>query len=117
MKKTTRKLVLSTHTIKQLDSRALRNFAGGVEVTTSVLEDLTVTGTDYCSLHSHRLTCGRPIMHDGCILGPAVSGLVPFACAEDLAVRDYFAAAAQLEASSIWTFLRLGAELAAVGAP
>ena len=60
---------------------------------------------------------GRPIMRDGHMMRPNVSGLARVACDEDRAVRDHFAAAAQLEASSVWTFLRLAAELAAVGAP
>ena len=60
---------------------------------------------------------GRPILRDGRMVRPAISRLAEVACAEDRAVRDHFAAAAQLEASSVWTFLRLAAELAAVGAP
>jgi hypothetical protein len=60
---------------------------------------------------------GRPILRDGQVVRPSASGLARVACSEDRAVRDHFAAAAQLEASSVWTFLRLAAELAAVGAP
>ena len=60
---------------------------------------------------------GRPLVHDGRFLRPAIARL-PFArSAEDRAVRDHFASSAQLELSSVWTFLRLAAELAAIGAP
>jgi hypothetical protein len=60
---------------------------------------------------------GRPLIHDGQVVRPAIATL-PFArSAEDRAVRDHFASAAQIELSSVWTFLRLAAELAAVGAP
>lgn len=37
--------------------------------------------------------------------------------AEDREVRDHFTSSAQFEMSSVWTFLRLAEELAAVGAP
>ncbi len=60
---------------------------------------------------------GRPLIHDGKLVRPAIA-MMPFArSAEDRAVRDHFASSAQLELSSVWTFLRLAAELAAVGAP
>lgn len=60
---------------------------------------------------------GRPLIHDGQLVRPAIA-MLPFAhSAEDRAVRDHFTSSAQLELSSVWTFLRLAAELAAVGAP
>jgi hypothetical protein len=60
---------------------------------------------------------GRPIRVAGRALAPDVVAFGGTRCAEDLAVRDHLARAAQLEYSSVWTFLRLAAELAAVGAP
>jgi hypothetical protein len=60
---------------------------------------------------------GRPILHDGQIVRPAIAALAAARDAEARAVRDHFAGAAQVELSSVWTFLRLAAELAAVGAP
>jgi hypothetical protein len=60
---------------------------------------------------------GRPLIHDGQFVRPAITTL-PFARgAEARAVRDHFASSAQIELSSVWTFLRLAAELAAAGAP
>jgi len=60
---------------------------------------------------------GRPLIHDGHVLRPVIN-VLPFAhTAEDRAVRDHFASSAQFELSSVWTFLRLAEELAAVGAP
>lgn len=61
---------------------------------------------------------GRPLTHDGRLLRPGFAAPLPFArTAEERAIRDHFASSAQLEASSVWTFLRLAAELAAAGAP
>lgn len=60
---------------------------------------------------------GRPLVRDGRMVAPAITRLPRFARAEDRAVRDHFARAARLEYSSVWAFLRLAAELAAVGAP
>ncbi|MDX2088033.1 MAG: hypothetical protein SFX73_09290 [Kofleriaceae bacterium] len=60
---------------------------------------------------------GRPLVTAGQLHRPAIASLPHLASAEDRAVRDHFASAAQLEYSSVWTFLRLAAELAAVGAP
>jgi hypothetical protein len=62
-------------------------------------------------------TPGRPITHRSRVLVPEVIARAIPACAEDRAVRDHFARSAQLEYSSVWTFLRLAAELAAIGAP
>ncbi|MBA3453462.1 MAG: hypothetical protein H0T42_10255 [Deltaproteobacteria bacterium] len=60
---------------------------------------------------------GRPLVHEGRLIRPALA-LLPFArSAEDRAVRDHFTSSAQFEMSSVWTFLRLAEELAAVGAP
>ena len=64
-----------------------------------------------------RTVDGRPLIHDGQFVRPAITSL-PFARgAEERAVRDHFASSAQIELSSVWTFLRLAAELAAAGAP
>lgn len=61
---------------------------------------------------------GRPISVDGRFLTPDVIGqLASIRSAEDRAVRDHFTRSAQFEYSSVWTFLRLAAELEAVGAP
>jgi hypothetical protein len=60
---------------------------------------------------------GRPIVVDGRVLLPDVLRRGNAECAEDRAVHDHFAKAAQHEYSSVWTFLRLAAELAVVGAP
>jgi hypothetical protein len=62
------------------------------------------------------LDAGRPLTVDGRQLRPHAYGR-ELASAEDRAVRDHFVDAAQLEYSSVWAFLRLAAELAAVGAP
>jgi len=60
---------------------------------------------------------GRPLIRDGRLIRPALA-MLPFArSAEDRAVRDHFSSSAQFEMSSVWTFLRLAEELAAVGAP
>ncbi len=60
---------------------------------------------------------GRPLIQGGQLVRPTIK-LLPFArSAEDRAVRDHFASSAQYELSSVWTFLRLAEELAAVGAP
>ena len=48
---------------------------------------------------------------------PAITSLPCVRGAEDRAVRDHFASSAQIELSSVWTFLRLAAELTAAGAP
>lgn len=64
-----------------------------------------------------RAVAGRPLVERGCIVRPALRFLPAQACAEDRAVRDHYASSAQVELSSVWTFLRLAAELAAVGAP
>lgn len=47
---------------------------------------------------------------------PDLVGLAPMRDREDRVVRDHFAMARH-EASSVWTFLRLAEDLAAVGAP
>ena len=61
---------------------------------------------------------GRPIVHAGRVVRPGFAAPLPAArSAEERAARDHFASSAQLEYSSVWTFLRLAAELAAVGAP
>lgn len=61
---------------------------------------------------------GRPISVDGRFVTPAViAQLAQARGAEDRAVRDHFTRSARFEYSSVWTFLRLAAELAAVGAP
>ncbi|HVK75718.1 MAG TPA: hypothetical protein VM734_20450 [Kofleriaceae bacterium] len=60
---------------------------------------------------------GRPLVRDGRPWRPAIAALPAAGSAEARAVRDHFASSAQLELSSVWTFLRLAAELAAVGAP
>ncbi len=60
---------------------------------------------------------GRPVSVDGRFLTPDVIALAAARTAEDRAVRDHFARSAQFEYSSVWTFLRLAAELEAVGAP
>src|SRR5262249_32955415 len=60
---------------------------------------------------------GRPLVTGGRLHRPSIASLPQLGSAEDRAVRDHFASAAQLEYSSVWTFLRLAAELAAVGAP
>lgn len=60
---------------------------------------------------------GRPIFHNGAHVLPSVLALPRARGADDIAVRDHFVRAARYEASSVWTFLRLAAELAAVGAP
>lgn len=60
---------------------------------------------------------GRPLIRDGRLIRPALA-MLPFArSAEDRAVRDHYSSSAQFEMSSVWTFLRLAEELAAVGAP
>ena len=61
---------------------------------------------------------GRPITVYGRIVAPAVlAQLAAPRSAEDRAVRDHFTRSARYEYSSVWTFLRLAAELHAVGAP
>jgi hypothetical protein len=61
---------------------------------------------------------GRPLIVDGQLVRPGFAAPLPqLASVEERAVRDHFASAAQFEYSSVWTFLRLAAELAAVGAP
>lgn len=61
---------------------------------------------------------GRPVVAAGEMLRPRIAKpLATLASAEARAVRDHFVASAQLELSSVWTFLRLAAELAAAGAP
>ena len=60
---------------------------------------------------------GRPLIHEGQLVRPAIAMLPVAHSSEDRAVRNHFASSAQLELSSVWTFLRLAAELAAVGAP
>ncbi|MGE0398394.1 MAG: hypothetical protein AB7T06_16940 [Kofleriaceae bacterium] len=59
---------------------------------------------------------GRAFTDDGYVL-PDVLARAGARSMEDRVVRDHFTYAAQLEYSSVWTFLRLAAELAAVGAP
>lgn len=61
---------------------------------------------------------GRPLVRDGRFVHPDVIGqLAALQSAEDRAVRDHFVGAARAEYSSVWTFLRLAAELAAASAP
>ena len=61
---------------------------------------------------------GRPISVGGRFLTPEViAQLATVRSAEDRAVRDHFTRSARFEYSSVWTFLRLAAELEAVGAP
>ena len=60
---------------------------------------------------------GRPLVHGGQMLRPGIAVLPAARDAEGRAVRDHYASSAQLELSSVWTFLRLAEELAAVGAP
>lgn len=60
---------------------------------------------------------GRPLHVDGHLVRPALARLPRARSAEARAARDHFASSAQYEQSSVWTFLRLAAELAAVGAP
>lgn len=61
---------------------------------------------------------GRPLIHHGEVVRPAVLGWETCpGSAEARAVRDHFAISAQLELSSVWTFLRLAVELVNVGAP
>lgn len=58
---------------------------------------------------------GRPLSWRGQTIRPSIT-TTSVTSGEDRAVRDHFASCAQLEFSSVWTFLRLAAELAAVGA-
>jgi hypothetical protein len=60
---------------------------------------------------------GRPLIHDGRLVRPALQFVPSVRSAEDRDVRDHFTSSAQFEMSSVWTFLRLAEELAAVGAP
>ncbi len=60
---------------------------------------------------------GRPLVRAGQLVRPALATLPPARSAEARAARDHFASSAQLELSSVTSFLRLAAELAAVGAP
>jgi hypothetical protein len=61
---------------------------------------------------------GRPLSHGGSFLKPRLARHLPvLRSAEARAARDHFVSSAQLELSSVWTFLRLASELAAVGAP
>jgi hypothetical protein len=76
-----------------------------------------VFGLSPWSVETATVTDGRPLLHDGRLLRPAITSLPTMRSAEDRAVRDHFASAAQFEYSSVWTFLRLAAELAAVNAP
>jgi hypothetical protein len=61
---------------------------------------------------------GRPLTRDGVLVRPGFAApLAHIASAEARAVRDHFAGSAQIEYSSVWTFLRLASELMAAGAP
>ena len=60
---------------------------------------------------------GRPLIHNGQLVRPNVAAVPWLRSAEARAVRDHFVSAARNEYSSVWTFLRLAAELGAVGAP
>jgi hypothetical protein len=60
---------------------------------------------------------GRPLLEHGRALRPALLARAEPRDREGRAVRDHFTSSAQLELSSVWSFLRLAAELAAVGAP
>jgi hypothetical protein len=61
---------------------------------------------------------GRPVSVGGRFLTPDVlAQLAIVRTAEDRAVRDHFTQSARFEYSSVWTFLRLAAELEAAGAP
>lgn len=69
-------------------------------------------------MHEDTAVPGRPLRCDGRYVRPKLAA-PRAACAseEQQAVSDYYVDAAQLELSSVWTFLRLAQELAAVGAP
>lgn len=61
---------------------------------------------------------GRPIASAGQLRRPPLARrLAALHSAEARAARSHFVGSAQLELSSVWTFMRLAAELAAVGAP
>jgi hypothetical protein len=61
---------------------------------------------------------GRPVAHAGAFVLPRIAGhLVALRSAEARAARAHFVESARHELSSVWTFMRLAAELAAVDAP
>jgi len=65
-----------------------------------------------------QVVAGRPISVGGRLLTPEViAQLATVRSAEDRGVRDHFMRSARFEYSSVWTFLRLAAELESVGAP
>jgi hypothetical protein len=68
--------------------------------------------------HEDTAVPGRPLRCGGRYLRPALASRGrACASAEQQAVHEHYVDAAQLELSSVWTFLRLAQELAAVGAP
>lgn len=70
------------------------------------------------SAFSSTVVEGRPVSVNGRFITPDVIAQLAIArTAEDRAVRDHFTRSARFEYSSVWTFLRLAAELEAVGAP
>lgn len=69
------------------------------------------------SLGGPTTVAGRPIARGDRWIVPDVLARAAAGSAEDRAVRAHFTQAAQLEFSSVWSFLRLAAELHAVGAP
>jgi len=65
-----------------------------------------------------RAVVGRPLTAGSHFLTPRVARrLIALRSAEARAVRAHYVASARLELSSVWTFMRLAAELVAVGAP
>lgn len=71
----------------------------------------------WTAIKFNTVTEGRPLIHDGRLIRPALAFVPAAHSAEDREVRDHFTSSAQFEMSSVWTFLRLAEELAAVGAP
>ncbi|MEZ4398572.1 MAG: hypothetical protein R3B06_01030 [Kofleriaceae bacterium] len=75
-----------------------------------------LAGLSPTALNGPAVVDGRPLAAGDRWLVPAVVG-ASTARGELAAVHAHFQASAQFEYSSVWTFLRLAAELAAVGAP
>jgi len=71
----------------------------------------------WTAFQRHEIVNGRPLASGGDFVRPRIVSQPSLASAEAAAVRDHYASTAQLELSSVWTFLRLAGELAAVGAP
>lgn len=77
-----------------------------------------VAGLSPWSAFETQVVEGRPVSVGGRFLTPdVIAQLATARTAEDRAVRDHFTRSARFEYSSVWTFLRLAAELEAVGAP